>query len=158
MTDLIKNDPLVGSNFWLELDGATVSMLSEVSGLDLEIEVVEVKQASQAGQYAGFKTMGQPKLAGELSVKRMAAIDIEGDAIWKWFNAIRDKGMGLKSRADQRKNGSVVVYDSTNAEVARWNFYNAWPSKISNDSFSATSTDAVSETITLVIERLERKK
>ena len=158
MTDLIKTDPLVGSNFWLELDGATVSMLSEVSGLDLEIEVVEVKQTSQNGQYAGFKAMGQSKMPGELSIKRMAAVQIDDDPIWKWFNSIREKGMGLKDRASQRKNGSVVIYDSTNAEVARWNFFNAWPSKISNDSFSATSTDPVSETITLVIERLERKK
>jgi|SRR3954451_23409860 phage tail-like protein len=158
MTDLIKHDPLVASNFWLELDGALVSLLSEVSGLDLEIEVVEMKQTSQNGVYAGFKAMGQVKMAGELTIKRMAPLDIDNDPLWKWFNDLREKGMVTKSRADKRKNGSVVVYDASNAEVARWNFFNAWPSKISSDSFSATSTEAVSETITLVMEKLVRKK
>jgi len=158
MTDLIKHDPLVASNFWLELDGATVSLLSEVSGLDLQIEVVETKQTGQNGVYAPFKAMGQAKMAGELTVKRMAPLDIDGDPLWKWFNDIRDKGMVAKSRTAKRKNGSVVVYDASNAEIARWNFYNAWPSKISSDSFSATSTEPVSETVTLVMERLERKK
>jgi len=157
-SDLINNDPMVGSNFWLEIDGAMVSSLSEVSGLDLEIEVLEVKQAGQKGAIAMIKAMGQAKMPGELSMKRMAPLDIDNDAIWKWFKAIRESGMAIKSRDGQRKNGSVVVYDSTNAEVARWNFYNSWPSKISSDSFSATSTEAISETVTLVIEKLERKK
>ena len=158
MTDIIRNDPLVASNFWLEIEGATISMLSEVSGLDLEIEVVETKQASQNGQWVGFKAPGQPKLAGELTIKRLAPIDIDSDEVWKWFKTIRDKGMGIKDRGGQRKNGSVVVYDATNAEIARWNFFNSWPSKISNDSFTAGSAEAVSETVTLVIEKLERKK
>jgi phage tail-like protein len=158
MTDIIKHDPLVASNFWLELDGATVSMLSEVSGLDVEIEVVEIKQTSQNGVYAPFKSMGQAKMPGELTVKRMAPLDIANDPLWKWFNDIREKGMSITARAGKRKNGSVVIYDATNAEVARWNFYNSWPSKISSDSFSATSAEPVSETVTLAIERLERKK
>jgi phage tail-like protein len=158
VTDIIKHDPLVASNFWLEIDGATVSMLSEVSGLDLEIEVVEIKQTSQNGVFAPFKSMGQAKMAGELTVKRMAPLDIDNDPIWKWFNDLRDKGMGIKDRAGKRKNGSVVIYDASNVEVARWNFYNSWPSKISSDSFSSTSAEPVSETVTLAIERLERKK
>jgi phage tail-like protein len=158
MTDLIRNDPLVASNFWLELDGATVAMLTEVSGLDIEIEVVEVKQAAQNGIWAGYKGMGQAKMAGELTIKRVAPIDIDNDALWKWFNDVREKGMAVKDRNGKRKNGSVVVYDTANTEVARWNFYNSFPSKFSSDSFSATSTEPISETITLAIERLERKK
>ncbi|MDQ1395044.1 MAG: hypothetical protein QOG64_303 [Acidimicrobiaceae bacterium] len=158
MTDLIKHDPLVASNFWLELDGATVSLLSEVSGLDLEIEVVEAKQTGQNGIYAGFKAMGQAKMAGELTIKRMAPIDMANDPLWKWFNDLREKGMAAASRDAKRKHGSVVVYDASNVEVSRWNFYNSWPSKVSNDSFSASSAEPVSESWTLAIERLERKK
>ena len=156
--DLVRNDPLIGSNFWLEINGAKVSMLSEVSGLDMEIEVVEVKQAAQNGQYVGYKAMGQKKMPGELTVKRVTPLNIDQDEVWKWFNKIRDSGMGITDRSGERKDGSVVVYDASNKEVARWNFFNAWPSKISNDSFSATSAEASSETITFVIERLERKK
>jgi phage tail-like protein len=157
-SDLIKNDPIVASNFYLELDGVKVATLSEVSGLDIEVEVVEIKQATEGGIYVNAKTLGQAKPPGDLTVKRVAPVDMDKDPLWKWFNDIRDKGMGIMARADHRKNGSVVVYDTANTEVSRWNFFNAWPSKIATDSFSATSTEAVSETITLSIERLERKK
>jgi len=113
---------------------------------------------AKLGQYQVVKSLGQAKPPGDLSVKRVAPLDIDNDPIWKWFNDIRDKGMKIKERGGARKNGSIVIYDTSNVEVARWNFYNAWPSKIASDSFSAGGTEAVSETITLVIERLERKK
>jgi phage tail-like protein len=108
--------------------------------------------------YQVVKSLGQAKPPGDLTVKRVAPLDIDNDPIWKWFNDIRDKGMAIKERTGMRKNGSVVIYDTTNTEVARWNFFNAWPSKISNDSFSAGGAEAVNETIVLTIERLERKK
>ena len=43
-------------------------------------------------------------------------------------------------------------------EIARWNFYSAWPSKIASDSFEVTKNDPVSESITFQYEKLERKK
>jgi hypothetical protein len=51
-----------------------------------------------------------------------------------------------------------VLYDSTHKEVARFNFTNGWPSKISTDQLSVDSNDPVKETITLVCERLVRVK
>ena len=43
-------------------------------------------------------------------------------------------------------------------EVARFNFTNGWPSKISTDQLSVDSNDPVKETITLTIESLARIK
>ena len=68
------------------------------------------------------------------------------------------QGHLLADRTNNRKNGSIVLYDSTNAEVARFNFINGWPSKIATDQLSVESNDPVKETITLTIERLERVK
>ena len=158
IANILKHDPLVASNFYLEIDGANVATLTEVSGLDVEVEVVEMKQTTAGGKYVIAKTLGQAKVPGDITVKRIAPLDIDNDPIWKWFNDIRDKGMAIKERAGTRKNGSIVIFDTANVEVARWNFYNAWPMKISSDSFSATSAEAVHETITLAIEYLERKK
>ena len=79
------------------------------------------------------------KVPGDITVKRIAPLDVDNDPIWKWFNDIRDKGMKIADRAGSRKNGSIVIFDTSNVEVARWNFFNAWPYKISSDSFSATS-------------------
>jgi phage tail-like protein len=158
ITEILKHDPLIASNFYLEIDGAEVATLSEVSGLDIEVEVVEAKQTAKGGMYQVVKSLGQAKAPEPLSIKRISPLDIDSDPLWKWFNDIRDKGMSSKARGGMRKNGSIVIFDSDNAEIARWNFFNSWPSKISSDAFSAGGTEAISETITLVIERLERKK
>ena len=78
--------------------------------------------------------------------------------MWKWFNEIRDAGLKATDRTGLRKNGSIVLYDSARNEVARFNFFNSWPSKIGTDQLSVDSNEVVKENITLVIERLERVK
>jgi phage tail-like protein len=157
-TNVLKSDPLVANHFFLEVDGEVIAQLSEVSGLDVELEVTDIQQQLPSGQYSQRKAFSKPKWTGEISVKRLAPDDATQDALWKWFNSIRDKGMKISSLDQERKNGSVVIYDSTLAEVARFNFYNAWPSKIATDSFTVGGNDPISETITLQHEKLERTK
>jgi len=156
--ELLSNDPLVAQYFFLEIDGKPLTMLSGVSGLDLEIDVVTIQQQGPDGKQQSIKTRGTVTKAGDLSLTRMAAIDVTQDGIWKWFTDVRDKGFGIAERASNRKNGSVVMYDSSTKEVGRFNFYNAWPSKIATDAMSTDSNDPVKETITLVCERIERVK
>lgn len=156
--DLLATDPLVAQNFFLEIDGEVVTFLSGVSGLDVEVEVASTTQVGKGGKTQMIRTLGNQAKAPDLSLTRMAAVDSTNDAMWKWFNDVRDKGLKLVDRAGNRKNGSIVMYDSFNTEVARFNFYNAWPSKISTDALSAESNDVVKESITLVCERLERVK
>lgn len=158
VTDLVKNDPLIATNFFLEIKGEVVDTLSEVSGLDVELEVAEVTQRSAKGTYVQHKAYSKPKWTGEISIKRIAPNDSTKDLLWKWFDDIRNKGMSVDNRNGERKDGSIVIYDTTMKEIARWNFFDAWPSKISQDSLTVGSNDPVSETITLQHEKLERKK
>jgi len=85
----------------------------------------------------------------------MSAMD---DPIWKWFKSVRESGFKGTDRAGSRKNGSIVFFDTALTEVGRFNLFNGWPSKIGTDAVSTDSNDPVKETITLVIERLERIK
>lgn len=156
--DLINTDPIVSQNFFLEIDGNVVSILSSVSGLDIEMEVVSMEQAGANGKVQIIKTLGKANKAPDLQLVRMAPPDMAQDQLWGWFNDIRDKGILLSDRSNNRKNGSVVMYDTTNAEIARFNFTNGWPSKISTDQLSVDSNDPVKETITLTIESLTRVK
>ena len=156
--DLLKQDPLIATNFFMEVDGAVITTLAEVSGLDLEVEVAEVVQRTASGQLVHHKTLSKPKWTGELTVKRTAPLDASADPLWTWFMTIRDKGMSADNRNGERKNGSVVIYDTTMTEIARWNWFNGWPSKISSDSMTVSSNDPVNESITIQYEKLERKK
>ncbi|MFN8075056.1 MAG: phage tail protein [Kineosporiaceae bacterium] len=155
---LFTYDPIVAQNFWLELDGEIVTSLISVSGLDIEVAVSPRKIGFPKAVQNEIKVMGNRVQASDLSLARVAPLDSKGDKMWQWFNAIRNGGMSATNRASQRKNGSVVMFDTTLTEVSRFNFFNAWPSKISTDQLSVESAEVVKETITLVIERLERVK
>jgi phage tail-like protein len=155
--DLISTDPIVAQNFYLEIDGENI-ILSGVSGLDLELDVVTVQQNGKDGKKQSIKTLGTSLKVPDLSMTRMAPMDAMADPIWKWFHAIRDSGFAGTKRDGERKNGSVVLYDTAFSEIGRFNFFNGWPSKIGTDAMSTESNEPVKETITLIIERLERVK
>ena len=153
---LINTDPIVAQNFYLEIDGENI-ILSGVSGLDVEHDVVTIQQNGPTGKMQVVKTRGNTAKAPDLTITRMAPADAMADPIWKWFIAIRDKGLTM-DRASARKNGSIVLYDTSFVEIGRFNFIKGWPSKIATDAVSTESSEAVKETITLVIERLDRVK
>src|ERR1700742_3277041 len=130
--DLISTDPIVARMFYLEIDGENI-LLSAVSGLSLELDVVSTQQAGPGGKVQHIKTLGQTTKVPEIVVTRMAPMDAMSDPMWKWFTEIRTKGFAGTARQTNRKNGSVVLYDTAMTEVARFNFMNAWPSKIATD-------------------------
>lgn len=154
---LVTSDPIVARYFYLDIDGEKIT-LSGVSGLDIELEVVSVQVNGAKGKQDHIKTVGGGLKAPDITLTRMAPADSTKDPIWKWFDAIRDKGFALGARGDERKNGSIIMYDSSGAEVSRFNFVMAWPSKIATDALSTDSNEAVKENITLVCERIDRVK
>ncbi|MEO9009463.1 MAG: phage tail protein [Nakamurella sp.] len=158
MPNFLQQDTLIAQNFFLEIKGDIVTYLSGVSGLDLSMDVAESIQVGPDGKKTIRKMLGAHIKPSDLSLTRVAPPEMAQDALWKWFNTIYQKGMPHANRGEERKDGSIVIYDSAGTEVARFNFFNGWPSKISTDALSVDSNDPVKETITLTIERLERVK
>jgi len=156
--DLNLQDPLIANNFDLEIQGAKVSSLTSVEGLELELEKMEINQRTALGHQIQHTALSKPKLTGELTVKRLAPLVSTSDEVWVWFNALRDAGMSTLARKTQRKNGSIVIFDTTMKEIARWNFFDAWPSKIASDGVEVGKNEPISETITFQYEKLERLK
>jgi phage tail-like protein len=50
------------------------------------------------------------------------------------------------------------MYDQTNTEVARWNFENGWPSKISGPNLDASTNEIAIEELEIAHEKLVREK
>src|SRR6478735_2745664 len=100
---LINNDPIVAQNFFLEIDGSVVSILSSVSGLDIEMEVVSIEQAGANGKVQVVKTLGKSNKAPDLSLVRMAPPVMTDDKLWGWFNDIRDKAFCFRARPTNRR-------------------------------------------------------
>jgi len=56
----------------------------------------------------------------------------------------------------QRWAGDIVMMDQMHHEVARWNFEQAWPSKVSGPRLNRYSNDVPIESIELVHEGVTR--
>src|SRR5688500_5418651 len=95
-------DTSVGHSFGLEIDGVVIKQISEVSGLKLEQDVIELKQNTADGKYVVKKLPGRYK-AGEVTLTR----GLTGDnSFEKW---VKDSRFGKMGAA--RKGGAIIVYD-----------------------------------------------
>ncbi|MEV2220297.1 phage tail protein [Nocardia vinacea] len=139
-------DTSVGHSFGLEIDGVVIKQISEVSGLKLEQDVIELKQNTADGKYVIKKLPGRYK-AGEVTLTR----GLTGDnSFEKW---VKDSRFGKMSAA--RKGGAIIVYDYEGQAMKRYKLTNAWPKSLEIGSLKAGDTSVLTEKLVITYENLE---
>lgn len=143
-------DPLVGFHFRLEVSGPVplTGYFAECAGIGSESEVVTTKVVDKKGIGAEMKQPGRLKWQ-DITLKRGITDNME---IWKWRQLI-EEGQIMKARS----NGSIVMMSQDYKDVARWDFVNAWPSKVTGPSVKADSNEIGVEEMVIVHEGLIRK-
>jgi phage tail-like protein len=139
-------DSSVGHSFGLEFDGITIKSITEVSGLKMEQDVVELKQNGPDGKYVIKKLPGRWK-AGEVTLTRGLTAD---QSFEKW---VKDSQFG--KMADVRKGGSIIVFDYEGTAIKRYKLTNAWPKSLEIGSLKAGDTSVLTEKLVITYERLE---
>jgi phage tail-like protein len=142
----IGEDALGAYNFQVEIDGVTIAQFKEVSGLSVEIKVIEHEELTMGGKPVLKKIPG-PKKWGDVTLKRGLTDD---PGWWEWINEVHSGNID-----GGRRNGSIVLYDYSLGEQQRFNFINGWPSKVSIGGLKAGGSEIVVEECTLVHEGLE---
>jgi phage tail-like protein len=143
-----ESDPLTGFTFRLEIEGKISGYFTEVSGLGSEHEVIDHKVVDDKGRETILKIPGRLKW-GDISLKRGITDEMD---IWEWRQKVVDGKL-----KDARTNCSIVMLDRDYEDVARWDFKNAWPSKVSGPNLKADSNDLGIEELVLVHEGIVRK-
>src|SRR5258708_1670993 len=139
-------DSSVGYSFGLEFDGVMIKQITEVSGLKMEQDVIELKQNTKDGKYAIKKLPGRWK-AGEVTLTR----GLTGDTSFeKW---VKDSQLG--KMASVRKGGAIIVYDYEGKAIKRYKMEGAWPKSLEIGSLKAGDTSVLTEKLVLTYERLE---
>jgi phage tail-like protein len=139
-------DSSVGHSFGLEFDGVMIKQITEISGLKIEQDVVELKQNTNDGKYMVKKLPGRPK-AGEVTLTR----GLTGDnSFEKW---VKDSQFG--KMGDARKGGAIMVFDFEGAAIKRYKLMNAWPKSLEIGSLKAGDTSVLTEKLTLTHEGCE---
>src|SRR4029450_5270339 len=137
-------DSSVGHSFGLEFDGITIKSITEVSGLKMEQDVVELKQNGPDGKYVIKKLPGRWK-SGEVTLTR----GLTGDQSFeKW---VKDSQFG--KMADARKGGAIIVFDYEGQAIKRYKLTNAWPKSLEIGSLKAGDTSVLTGKLGITSER-----
>ncbi|NUS10156.1 MAG: phage tail protein [Streptomyces sp.] len=139
-------DTSVGHSFGLEFDGVVIKQITEVTGLKMEQDVIELKQNTNDGKYMVKKLPGRPK-AGEVTLTRGLTAD---QSFEKWIKDSRFGKMG-----DSRKGGAIIVYDYEGNAIKRYTLVNAWPKSLEIGSLKAGDTSVLTEKVVLTYESMD---
>ncbi|MCL4870822.1 MAG: phage tail protein [Anaerolineae bacterium] len=136
-------DPFGNFNFLVEIDGITRAAFQEVSGFDSTIDVIEHREGGE--NTTPRKLPGMTKYSN-LTLKWGITDDVD---LYTWHRQIVQGQI-------ERRNGSIVLLDRAGQEVARWNFFRAWPTKYDGPDLNAEGNDVAIETLELAHEGVER--
>jgi phage tail-like protein len=142
-----EKDPLVSAWFGVEFQGGVVGAFRECTGLGSENEVVEYKASGPKGQYIIKKVPGRMTW-NNITLKRGITDSMD---MWDWRKLVEEGKI-----EEARKNGSIVMFNQEGTAVARWNFVNAWPSKLTGPTANAGANEVGIEELEITHEGYRR--
>ena len=146
---MANRDPLVGFHYAVEIQGVVTGYFTECSGIGSEHEIIEHKIVDEKGRESVQKIPGRLKWQ-DVTLKRGITDAMD---IWDWREQV------VQGKVDDaRRNGSIVMFNQALDEVARWNFENAWPLKVSGPSVKSDSNEFGIEELVIAHEGLYREK
>ncbi|MDR3303831.1 MAG: phage tail protein [Treponema sp.] len=102
--------------FTVEIDGIETARFQKCEGLEAETYVYEVEEGGlNTSTHKFYGRTRYPNLILEKGVS-------ENEALFNWY-----KKTVLEDNPIERKNGSVILKDTENNELKRWNFFRAFP-------------------------------
>jgi phage tail-like protein len=102
--------------FSIEIDGIESAKFQKCEGLEAETYVYEIEEGGlNTATHKFYGRTRYPNLVLEQGITN-------NEALFNWY-----KQSVLEDRKIERKNGSIVLRDTQNKEVKRWNFFKAFP-------------------------------
>jgi phage tail-like protein len=129
--------------FYIEIDGMTEAIFTEVGGLQVEMDVFEYQEGGMNDFV--YRLPGRTKVSN-ITLKRGLA---RGNDFFRWC-------MEVAAGQIDRRNVSVVMYDVAGNEVLRWNFTGAYPVKWVGPQFQAAGNAPAIETLELAHNGIQR--
>jgi len=138
----MANYPLPKFHFQVEWGGANIGF-TEVSGLDVESEMIEYREGSSP-EYIKTKMPGMQKFSN-ITMKRGTFL---GDNdFFDWWNSVALNTI-------DRRDVTISLLNENHEPVVVWKIKNAWPLKVQSTDLKADGNEVAIETIELCHEGL----
>ncbi len=134
--------PLPKFHFQIEWGGTKIGF-SEVTGLDVETEVIEYRDGAMR-EYNKVKQPGMQKY-GNITLKR--GVFAGDNEFFNWWNTV-------KLNKIERRDVTISLLNENHEPVMVWKVKNAWPAKITSTDLKAEGNETAIESIELVHEGL----
>jgi phage tail-like protein len=134
--------PLPKFHFQVEWAGSKIGF-SEVSGLDVETEVIEYRDGASR-EYNKLKMPGMQKYSN-ITLKR--GVFKSDNEYFEWWNTV-------SLNIIERRDITISLLDESHEPVMVWKVKNAWPTKITSTDMKADGNEMAIETIELTHEGL----
>lgn len=139
---MATNYPLVKFHFQVEWGGTKIGF-TEVSGLDVETEVIEYRHGASP-EYSKVKMPGMQKFSNITLKRGTFATDNE---YFNWWNTV-------KLNTIERRDITISLLNEEHEPVITWKVKNAWPSKVQPTDLKADGNEVAIESLELVHEGL----
>jgi len=139
---MATNYPLVKFHFQVEWGGTKIGF-TEVSGLDVETEVVEYRHGASP-EYAKVKMPGMQKYSNITLKRGTFASDNE---YFAWWNTV-------KLNTIERRDITISLLNEEHEPVVVWKVKNAWPAKVQPTDLKSDGSEVAIESIELAHEGL----
>lgn len=137
-----SNYPLTKFHFSVDWGGTKIGF-TEVTGLDVETEIIEYRQGASP-EFSKLKIAGLVKYSN-ITLKR--GIFQNDNEFYAWWNTVHVD--------DQvRRDITISLLDDTHNPVLVWVIKNAWPTKITGTDLKADGNEVAIETMELTHEGL----
>jgi len=140
-----RRDPYAGFNFRMEIDGIEVAGFKEISGLEMETQVIEYAEGDDVNTKMKM-IPGRTKFS-EVTCKRGI---VEGIEMWEWCNSINDY-----PREIERKAITINLLDNEGEPQKTYTLFETWPKKYATGTLDAGSDDLAMEEVVFVFENME---
>lgn len=134
---LMGNYPLPRYHFRVDWGGAQMAF-TEVSGLTMEIAVVEHRDGSSPDQSA-IKMPGLRKFSNIVLKRGVRKADND---FYNWINSVRLNTV-------ERRDVAISLLNENHEPVTTWRVRNAWPCRYEVASLNAQSNEVLIETLEL---------
>lgn len=139
------NYPLPKFHFQVDWGGTRMGF-TEVSGLDVQTDVIEYREGAML-EYSKIKMPGMQKYSN-ITLKR-GTIKSDNN-FYDWWNTV-------KLNTIERRNLTITLLNENHTPVVTWQVKNAWPVKVQSTDLKADGNEVAIETLELAHEGLTIK-